>query len=173
MESRFIEGWRSRADREYEQARSSVWSAPRFVQILEDGHAVQYDNGQRVFIGRKTRVIFSRGADYEKFDSLRRERDREYMRFWWSRFKVEHPERWSERLKYIRDWELRFKAENPDRYKAQRKAIEERYRVKNREAINNRQRLKRVQISSEKKALSLFQHAVYAQLVQLAGLRKK
>ena len=120
-----------------------------------------------------TKVIFSRGADYERFDSLRRERDREYMRLWWSRFKVEHPERWVERLKYIRDWELRFKSENPDRWRAQRKAIADRFRAKNRDAINDRQRLKRSQISSEEKAETLFRHAVYAQFVALAGLRKK
>jgi hypothetical protein len=151
VESRFIEGWRAREQRDLDHARSRFLSAPRFVQILEDGQAVQYRNGQTVFIGRKTKVALSRGSDYEDFDALRR----------------------VARLKYITEWQQRFKAENPDRYKAQRKAIEERYRAKNRDAINNRQRLKRVQISSEKKAETLFRHAVYAQLVTLAGLRKK
>lgn len=150
MEVRRIEGWRSREARQIEQLREQVIHQPRYTEVREDGHRVRHDNGLDVWVGRRFKRVFNRGADWQRWRDL---------------VKVQ-------RLRYITDWQQRFRLEQPAKWKERRRQIDARHREKHREQINQKQREMRQQRTPEEQEAIRLHHAIYAQFVQLAGLRK-
>lgn len=150
METRKIEGWRSRQEREVNALRSAWYSSGTTVEILEDGDMVSSDQYLSHYVGRKTKRIINRGREWQEFDAYRRKL----------------------RLHYITEWQRLFKQKFPDRWKLQRSEIEARYRAKNREKRVQYLRDRRASLEASQKEEVLMHHRIYAQLVQLAGLRK-
>lgn len=150
MEVRRIEGWRSREARQIEQLRDQVVHQSRYTEVREDGHRVRYDNGLDVWVGRRFKRVFSRGAEWQRWRDL---------------VKVQ-------RLRYITDWQQRMRIEQPEKWREQRRQIDARRREKYRDQINQKQREMRQQRTPEEQEAVRLQAAIYAQFVQLAGLRK-
>jgi hypothetical protein len=150
MESRKIEGWRSRQEREVSALRSAWYSSGTTVEILEDGVMVSHDQFLNHYEGRKTKRCINRGREWDEFDAYRRKL----------------------RLAYICEWQRQFRLANPDAWKAQRSAIDKRSRVKNREKRVQYLRDRRSSMDEDIKAEAAQQQRIYAQLVKLAGLRK-
>lgn len=150
MDSRKIEGWRARQEREVSALRSAFFDSGTNFEILEEGEMFSYGQYQTYWVGRKTKRRLNRGREWEEFDAYRRKL----------------------RLAYICEWQRQFRLANPDRWKAQRAVIDKRSHTKYRDKRVQYLRDRRASMDEVTKAELAQQHRIYAQLVKLAGLRK-
>lgn len=180
MEGRVVEGWRSRNQKERDQARSDVWNSASAVIYDEDHEPI---NSLGLRYGDKIKRHLIRFEDqFHSIQKLRdlRNRDRRIERAEWTQER-----RMLESERNRLQWLFMPKAEKKKRISAMVE-YNKIYRVKNREKVNewarnwadkNRtkinplKRLRRLKRTAEQREKDNFQAAIYQQFLALAGLR--
>lgn len=193
-ETRKIEGWRSRLEREIATARTEVWGA-RVTQLIEEAGVPIVINGDcRGWTGRSVRMVYHA----ERYEAQHKLRQLKYERRRW-----EWAARTDEQKQAFRDYRslwrathraeinlghAMWRAQNPQKIReygketyqrmmadpallAKRHASQLAHRQRRRAEINARQIARRKSQSVEAIQQQKLQHAIYHQFIQLAGLR--
>lgn len=179
MESRVIEGWRARSQREIADARSAFYSVERSV-IYEEITSSFHDQSQPFGQSFRRHVFFGSDRDeaYAKLNSARLRAafndhpewsDKGYTwesvrkRLYW--FHLDKKKK-AKRIAAMTEYNRTYRAKNREATNARARQ----YAAKNKEVINAARRIARAQLPKSEASKVNFQAAIYQQFLALAGL---